>query len=128
MRRERARRGARGSGGSFGDSPYRYSDRSPGEIKRENSHVAELLWTPSSERIERANITQFARKHGLPEDYGSLWQWSVDHLDEFWAAIWDEYVDADAPYERVLGRRGMPGAEWFPGARLNYAKHIFRGR
>src|SRR5262249_31158568 len=33
-----------------------------------------------------------------------------------------------APYERVLGRREMPGAEWFPGAQLNYAKHIFRGR
>ncbi|HYZ28385.1 MAG TPA: acetoacetate--CoA ligase [Thermoleophilaceae bacterium] len=90
--------------------------------------MAELLWTPSPERIERANLTRFARGRGLPEDYGALWQWSVDNLDEFWAAIWDEWVDADAPYERVLGRREMPGAEWFPGARLNYAKHIFRGR
>jgi acetoacetyl-CoA synthetase len=86
------------------------------------------LWTPSPERIERANLTQFARKRGLPEDYGALWQWSVDSLDEFWAAIWDEYVDAHTPYERVLGRREMPGAEWFPGARLNYAQHIFRDR
>src|SRR4051812_12589922 len=90
--------------------------------------VSEPLWTPTPERIERANLTQFARKRGLPEDYGALWQWSVDSIDEFWAAIWDEYVDADAPYEKVLGRREMPGAEWFPGARLNYAKHIFRGR
>jgi acetoacetyl-CoA synthetase len=90
--------------------------------------VPELLWTPSPERIERANITQFARKRGLPEEYHDLWQWSVDSLDDFWAAIWDEYVEPDAPYERVLGRREMPGAEWFPGARLNYAKHIFRNR
>jgi len=90
--------------------------------------VSELLWTPGPERIERANITQFARRRGLPADYGELWQWSVDNLDDFWAAIWDEYVEADAPYERVLGRREMPGAEWFPGAQLNYAKHIFRGR
>jgi acetoacetyl-CoA synthetase len=90
--------------------------------------VSELLWSPSPERIERANVTQFARKRGLPEDYGELWQWSVDNLDDFWAAIWDEWVDADAPYDRVLGRREMPGAEWFPGARLNYAKHIFRDR
>src|SRR3954468_14912818 len=90
--------------------------------------VAELLWNPSHERIERANVTQFARKRGLPTDYAELWQWSVDNLDAFWAAVWDEYVDADAAYERVLGRREMPGAEWFPGARLNYAKHIFRGR
>ena len=91
-------------------------------------HVQELLWTPSPERIERANVTQFARKRGLPDDYGELWQWSVDNLDDFWAAIWGEWVDADAPYERVLGRREMPGAEWFPGARVNYAKHVFRNR
>src|SRR4051812_24399280 len=90
--------------------------------------VSDLLWTPAPERIERANVTQFARRRGLPEDYGELWQWSVDNLDEFWAAIWDEYVQADAPYERVLGRREMPGAEWFPGAELNYANQIFRGR
>jgi acetoacetyl-CoA synthetase len=90
--------------------------------------VPELLWTPSPERIERANITQFARKRGLPEDYHELWQWSVDNLEDFWAAIWDEYVEPDAPYESVLGRREMPGAEWFPGARLNHAKHIFRNR
>jgi acetoacetyl-CoA synthetase len=90
--------------------------------------VPELLWSPSPERIERANITRFARKRALPTDYAELWRWSVDNLDEFWAAIWDEWVDADAPYERVLGRREMPGAEWFPGARLNYAEHIFRGR
>jgi acetoacetyl-CoA synthetase len=90
--------------------------------------VPELLWSPSPERVERANITRFARKRGLSTDYAEIWRWSVDNLDEFWAAIWDEWVDADAPYERVLGRREMPGAEWFPGARLNYAKHIFRGR
>src|SRR3954466_7260321 len=90
--------------------------------------VAELLWAPSPERIERANLTRFARRRGLPEEYGALWQWSVDSLEEFWAAVWDEWVEADAPYERVLASREMPGAEWFPGAQLNYAKHIFRGR
>src|SRR5436190_11573404 len=95
----------------------------PATIRR----VSELLWTPSPERVERANITRFARKRGLPEDYGALWQWSVDHLDDFWAAVWDEWVEPDAPHERVLGRREMPGAEWFPGAQLNYATHTSRG-
>src|SRR3954453_9695956 len=90
--------------------------------------VADLLWTPSAERIERANLTKFARKRGLPEDYAELWQWSVDKLEEFWAAIWDEYVDADQAYEQILANRKMPGTEWFPGAKLNYAKHVFRGR
>src|SRR3954453_20129472 len=90
--------------------------------------VADLLWTPSAERIERANLTKFARKRGLPEGYAELWQWSVDKLEEFWAAIWDEYVDADQAYEQILANRKMPGTEWFPGAKLNYAKHVFRGR
>src|SRR4051794_21633144 len=88
---------------------------------------AELLWQPSPERIERATLTRFARERGLPEDYGELWRWSVDNLDEFWAAIWD-FFDVDGSYERVLGRREMPGTEWFPGARLSYASHIFRGK
>src|SRR3954453_536141 len=90
--------------------------------------VTQPLWIPSAERVECANVTQFARKRGLPEDYGALWQWSVDELEDFWAAVWDEWVDPDAPYEAVLRSRAMPGAEWFPGAKLNYAKHVFRGR
>jgi acetoacetyl-CoA synthetase len=91
--------------------------------------VHQPLWTPSPERIGHANITRFARERGLPEDYSQLWHWSVENLEEFWEAIWEHFrVEADAPYERVLGRREMPGAEWFPGARLNYARHIFRDR
>src|SRR3954470_10807194 len=88
---------------------------------------ADVLWQPSAERIERAMITRFARDRGLPADYEDLWRWSVENLDEFWAAIWDFFA-VDGSYERVLGRREMPGAEWFPGARLSYAKHIFRGK
>src|SRR3954451_19666098 len=90
--------------------------------------VTEPLWTPSADRIEQANVTQFARRRGLPEDYHELWQWSVDSLEEFWGAVWDEWVAPDDPYEQVLARREMPGAEWFTGAKLNYAKHIFRDR
>src|SRR3954447_8301992 len=89
---------------------------------------AELLWRPSQERIERATLTRFARERGLPQDYGELWQWSVDNLDGFWAAVWEFFELEGAGYERVLGRRDMPGAEWFPGVTLSYAKHIFRGK
>ena len=78
--------------------------------------------------MERASITRFARERRLPETYPELWRWSVDNLEEFWAAVWDEWVVADAPYEQVLGSHEMPGTEWFHGARLNYARHIFRGR
>src|SRR4051812_25362906 len=86
------------------------------------------LWKPSEERKERATMTRFMREQGH-DDYHSLWQWSVDDLEGFWQAIWDFFgVQASAEPERVLGSREMPGAEWFPGARLNYAEHIFRGK
>ena len=92
------------------------------------------LWEPSEERIERAAMTRYERwlrdERGvsLAGGYDALWRWSIDNLEDFWASIWDFFeVEASSPYERVLGDRSMPGAEWFPGARLNYAQHVFRG-
>jgi acetoacetyl-CoA synthetase len=88
-----------------------------------------LLWKPSPERIERATINRFARAVGREGPYDELWRWSVSDLEGFWAAVWDFFdVQASQPYERVLGRREMPGAQWFPGARLSYAEHFFRDR
>jgi acetoacetyl-CoA synthetase len=93
-----------------------------------------LLWEPTPEAIERTNLTAYMRwlaaERGLSFDgYADLWQWSVDDIEAFWASIWDYFdVEAERPYKRVLGRHEMPGAEWFPGARLSYAEHIFRGR
>ena len=53
----------------------------------------------------------------------------MDALEDFWASIWEFFdVHASTPYERVLASRAMPGAVWFPGARLNFAEHVFRGR
>jgi acetoacetyl-CoA synthetase len=92
----------------------------------------DLLWTPGPDRIERANVTAFirwlARERGLDFDgYPALWRWSVTDLDGFWQAVWDYCgIEASAPPTAVLGRRAMPGAEWFPGARLNYAQHVLR--
>ncbi|MGB6449206.1 MAG: acetoacetate--CoA ligase [Steroidobacteraceae bacterium] len=92
----------------------------------------DLLWTPSPEWVERSNLTAYRRwlertRKLRFETYDELWRWSVSDLDAFWASIW-EYcgVQASTPYERVLGRREMPGAEWFPGARLNYVEHALR--
>jgi acetoacetyl-CoA synthetase len=78
-------------------------------------------------------LTRYARRlaeHGIETDgYHDLWRWSVENLEEFWRSIWEHFgVRASAPYERVLGSRTMPGAEWFPGARLNFAEHVFRDR
>jgi acetoacetyl-CoA synthetase len=88
-----------------------------------------LLWRPSADRAEHATIARFAREVGHEGDYDELWRWSVDDLEGFWAAIWEFFdVQASEPYERVLGSREMPGAQWFPGSRLSYAEHFFRDR
>src|SRR4051794_25025137 len=60
-------------------------------------------------------------------DYRSLWEWSTERLEDFWASVWDFFaIKASAPYEAVLRERRMPGADWFPGAQLNYAEHALR--
>jgi acetoacetyl-CoA synthetase len=85
----------------------------------------ELLWDPPADLRDRSALARFMRARGFSE-YGELWEWSVDDLEGFWGTVWDWFdVQASTPYERVLGRREMPGAEWFPGARLNYAEHVF---
>lgn len=91
-----------------------------------------LLWEPSEEFRERANLTRYMRwlreERGLSfEDYHELWRWSVESLEDFWGSLW-EYCGVlhDGSYERVLAERTMPGARWFEGTRLNYAEHIFR--
>ncbi len=82
--------------------------------------------------MDRANVTAFARwlercRGRQFDDYDALWRWSVTDLDGFWQAVWDYCgIEASVPPAAVLGRRTMPGADWFPGARLNYAQHVLR--
>jgi acetoacetyl-CoA synthetase len=90
-----------------------------------------LLWTPGPERIAAARLTDYigwlAARGRQFESYPALWQWSVTDLEAFWGSLWEYFdIQASQPFERVLGRRTMPGAEWFPGARLNYAEHALR--
>ncbi len=95
---------------------------------------AEVLWAPSAEMVERSQLTRYMRwladEHDLHfDDYHALWRWSVTEIEEFWRTIWDHFhVISDSPPDEVLGERVMPGARWFPGTRLNYAEHIFRGK
>ena len=94
----------------------------------------ELLWTPSPERLERATLTRYQgwleETRGLRfNSYADLWRWSVDDLEGFWSTICEFFdVRFEVPARRVLGRREMPGAEWFPGARVSFAEHVFRGK
>ncbi len=94
----------------------------------------ELLWEPSPQMVERSRMTEYRRwlaaERGLSfDDYASMWEWSVIDLEAFWRSIWDFFeVLSDVPPTRALGSREMPGAEWFPGTRVNYAEHVFRDR
>jgi acetoacetyl-CoA synthetase len=89
------------------------------------------MWTPSPERVERANITRYLHwlrdRRGLRfASYDELWRWSVDDLDGFWTSIWEFFeVGGPAP-PPALAERRMPGARWFPEATLNHAELSLR--
>ena len=91
--------------------------------------TGQVLWSPrpTSASGRARPLPRLARdERGLDlAGYDELYRWSVDDLEGFWGSLWDFFeVRAHTPYERVLGAREMPGAEWFPGARLNYAEHM----
>ena len=96
--------------------------------------VPPALWRPSPGFLEGTNHARYLRalaERGGPdlpiEDYEALWRWSVDDLEGFWRSIWDHFgVLADGDPTTVLGSRDMPGTDWFPDTRLNYAEHVFR--
>lgn len=91
-----------------------------------------ILWEPPPERKEASTLAAYMRwlatnKQRTFSSYAALWAWSADDLDGFWGSIWEFFnVQSSTPPEQVLARRTMPGAEWFPGASLNYAEHVFR--
>src|SRR5664279_833567 len=86
--------------------------------------MAELLWEPSEERVQRATLTRYTdwlkRERGLSfADYQELWAWSVDDLDGFWSSIVQYFeVRFETGGEQVLGSREMPGAQWCAGAEI----------
>ncbi len=97
------------------------------------SEPGTILWSPPAKPEEATQIGRYLgwlhERHGRSfAAYGELFDWSVSDLEGFWGSIWEFFgVRASAPYERVLGSREMPGAEWFTGARLNYAEHMVGG-
>ena len=69
-----------------------------------------------------------AEQHG-PQfvRYEDLWRWSVMDLEAFWRSIWDYFdIESPVPPAEVLAERSMPGARWFPGVQLNYARQVLR--
>ena len=67
-------------------------------------------------------------QHGLRfDDYDALWRWSTTDLDTFWQSVWDYFdLQSPTPHSAVLAKNVMPGAQWFPGAQVNYARQVLR--
>lgn len=92
----------------------------------------EFLWEGDEAFKRSANPTAFMdwlrEERGLDfAGYEEMRAWSAAEIERFWAAIWDYFgIISETPYETVLANREMPGAQWFPGSRVNYAEHILR--
>ncbi len=95
------------------------------------------MWKPSVEMIERSAMRQFFKglrtKHAIGEGFAAEHRWSVDHLESFWQAVWeDAKLPVEAQPTAVLTSKAMPALRyhaddlWFPGARLNFAQCILR--
>jgi acetoacetyl-CoA synthetase len=127
-----------GNSTTVGSAPVQASAHCASSMPSEDSleksivRVGDLLWTPSASWIANTNLTAFTawleRERGKHfADYMNLWRWSVSDIEGFWQSIWDFFdIRASAPPTRILEGRSMPGAQWFPGAHLNYAEHVLR--
>jgi acetoacetyl-CoA synthetase len=93
------------------------------------------LWVPAAERVQRTAMTRFIKyvnsKCGTAfTSYDDLYSWSISDIPSFWSAIWEfGGVIASHGYDPVVEDLArMPGARWFPGARLNFAENLLRYR
>jgi acetoacetyl-CoA synthetase len=93
------------------------------------------LWEPSEERIKSTNMYRFMTR--VNDTYGKnfteyppLWEWSVEHLEDFWKTAWDFLdINVSVPYEKVIQDKDkMPGAKFFVGSQLNFAENLLRFR
>jgi acetoacetyl-CoA synthetase len=90
------------------------------------------MWTPSPERVEAANLTRFladlkAREGVDLADYPQLYDWSIGNLEAFWSAVWDLCGARGEKGDTVLADADrMPGAKFFPDAKLNFAENLLR--
>jgi acetoacetyl-CoA synthetase len=97
--------------------------------------MGKLLWQPTDSQVKASNMFRFMQtvneRFGRNfSTYDQLYRWSVDNIPEFWAVMWDfAGIQASAPYEKVVDDpTKMPGARWFPGAKLNFAENLLRYR
>ncbi len=89
------------------------------------------LWTPTTTFSSESNLAQFqiwlSQNKGIEvENYHDLWKWSVENAADFWESIWQYFdIQSNIKYDFVLSNDKMPHAQWFGGAKLNYAREVF---
>jgi len=89
------------------------------------------LWEPSQQFKENSHLTDYINwlKNNKKKNfisYDEVWQWSVDEIAEFWESIWQYFdITSYTPYNAIVSGT-MPKTNWFEGATLNYAEHIFK--
>jgi acetoacetyl-CoA synthetase len=92
--------------------------------------IGELLWSPPSDMRQSTELGRYMdwlrdQRQRDFRSYDELWRFSTSDLEGFWGSIWDFYrLGSGTAHDRVLESHTMPGARWFPGARVNYAEHL----
>jgi len=90
------------------------------------------LWTPTSEFIQKANLSDYIqwlndKKNLSFVSYDLLWDWSVNHLEDFWLTLFSYFnILYDGDPTPVTNGKAMPETRWFEGVNLSYAEHVFR--
>ncbi len=89
---------------------------------------AQPLWLPDSGYVRTTRMAALMQDLGQA-DYDALWQYSVNQPEAFWSKLWD-FCGAvgEKGQEILVDRDKMPGARWFPQARLNYAENLLQQR
>ena len=93
----------------------------------------EIIWQPSNEIKKSSNLSMFIElvnqkySKSIKKEYQDIWNWSVNNVESFWSLMWD--------FSEIKGSKGtkiseniglMPGARFFPDAKLNYAENLLR--
>jgi len=86
------------------------------------------LWTPTPERAAHTELARFLKLANKP-GFAELHRWSVECPDEFWELLWHfGAVRGEPGLRRLINAERMPGAKWFPEAKLNFAQNLLRER
>jgi len=94
-----------------------------------------ILWQPNPAKMKQSQMYEFMllidEKYHLPEPtYPALHKWSVENIANFWMEFWEyaQIINSHQFSQVVDDAQKMPGAKWFPGAKLNYAENLLQHR